>query len=113
MIATRARKQSCRCVLILGSVGRTLDKLYGEADSYLQTLASRTGGRMLAAETLEGSRSAFSSIAEELRNQYLLGYYATHDKRDGKYRKIKLEVARKGVQVRARLGYRSPPGKKD
>jgi VWFA-related protein len=94
-------------------VGQTLDKLYGEADSYLQTLASRTGGRMLAAETLEGSRSAFSSIAEELRHQYLLGYYARHDKHDGKYHKIKLEVARKGVQVRARLGYRSPASRKD
>ncbi|MFY9609126.1 MAG: VWA domain-containing protein [Blastocatellia bacterium] len=94
-------------------VGQTLDKLYGEADSYLQTLASRTGGKTLAAETLEGSRSAFSAIAEELRNQYLVGYYATHDKRDGKYHKIKLEAARKGVQVRARLGYRSPAGRKD
>lgn len=94
-------------------VARTLDKLYGEADSYLQALASRTGGRMLAAETLESSRSAFSAIAEELRNQYLVGYYATHARRDGKYHKIKLEVARKGVQVRARLGYRSPGSKKN
>lgn len=94
-------------------IGHTLDKLYGEADGYLQTLASRTGGRMLAAETLESSRSAFSAIAEELRSQYLVGYYATHSKRDGKYHKIKLEVARKGVQVRARLGYRSPAGKRD
>jgi VWFA-related protein len=94
-------------------VGQTLDKLYGEADSYLQTLASRTGGRMLAAETLESSRSAFAEIAEELRNQYLVGYYATHDKFDGKYHKIKLEVSRKGAQVRARLGYRSPAKNKE
>lgn len=94
-------------------VGQTLDKLYGEAESYLQILASRTGGRMLAAETLESSQTAFLTIAEEMRNQYLIGYYATKNNRDGKYHKIKVEVARKDVQVRARLGYRSPGSKKN
>lgn len=88
-------------------ITQTLNKLYVEADLYLQTLASRTGGTVLTAETLENSRSAFSTIADELRNQYLIGYYATHNNLDGRYHKIKLEVARKGVQVRARLGYRS------
>jgi len=92
-------------------VTQTLNKLYEEADSYLQTLTSRTGGRVLNAETLENSRSAFAAIADELRNQYLLGYYTSREGNDGKFHKIKLEVARKGVQVRARLGYRSSSSK--
>jgi Ca-activated chloride channel family protein len=85
----------------------TLDKLYGEADSYLQTITMRTGGRVYLADTFDDTRTAFTAIAEELRNQYLIGYYSTSSKRDGKYHKIKLELARKGVEVRARPGYRS------
>lgn len=88
-------------------VTQTLNNLYDEANLYLQTLTSRTGGRVLSAETVENFRSAFAAVADELRNQYLIGYYSAHENSDGKYHKIKLEVARKGVQVRARLGYRS------
>jgi VWFA-related protein len=85
----------------------TLDKLYGEADSYLQTITTRTGGRVYLADTFEDTRAAFTAIAEELRNQYLIGYYPTSVRRDGKYHKIKLELARKGFEVRARPGYRA------
>lgn len=85
----------------------TLDKLYGEADSYLQTITTRSGGRVYLAGTFDDTTAAFAAIAEELRNQYLIGYYSTSNKRDGKYRKIKLELARKGVEVRARPGYRA------
>src|SRR4030095_3250310 len=85
----------------------TLDKLYGEADSYLQTITTRTGGRLYLADTFADTRAAFTAIADELRNQYLIGYYPTSIKRDGKYHKIKLELARKGVDVRARPGYRA------
>ena len=85
----------------------TLDKLYGEADSYLQTISSRTGGRVYSADTSYDLRMAFAAIAEELRNQYLIGYYSTINRRDGKYHKIKLELTRKDVEVRARPGYRA------
>jgi len=85
----------------------TLDKLYGEADGYLQAVTNRTGGRVYQADNFEDTRAAFSAIADELRNQYLIGYYSTNSKRDGKYHKIKVELARKGVEVRSRPGYRS------
>ena len=88
-------------------IASTLNKLYGEADAYMQAITSRTGGRVYKAETFEDTRAAFSAIADELRNQYLIGYYSTNNKRDGKYRKIKLESSRKGVEVRSRPGYRS------
>lgn len=85
----------------------TLDKLYGEADSYLQTISARTGGRVYRADTFDLTGAAFAAIAEELRNHYLIGYYSANNKRDGKYRKIKVELARKGLEVRARPGYRA------
>jgi VWFA-related protein len=89
-------------------ISENLDKLYGEADAYLETLTSRTGGRIFQAETFENTRSAFASIADEMRNLYVLGYYPASNRGDGKFHKIKLEVTRKGVQIRARTGYRSP-----
>lgn len=87
-------------------ISENLDKLYGEANDFLLAVTSRTGGRILEAVSFDGAKSAFRQIADELRNLYLLGYYPGDNRRDGKYHKIKLEIARKGVQVRARQGYR-------
>ena len=84
----------------------SLDKLYGEATKYMQSLSSLTGGVVFQAEKFDETQSAFRAIAEELRKQYLIGYYLANDARNGKYRKVKVEVSRKGVQVRARPGYR-------
>jgi VWFA-related protein len=89
-------------------ITRNLDKLYGEADKQMQLLIARTGGRIFEAETYETTRSAFASIADELRNQYVISYYPVVDRRDGKFHKLKVEVSRKGAQVRARTGYRAP-----
>lgn len=86
----------------------TLNKLYGEADSFLKEITLRTGGRVYAADNFGDMRAAFKAIAEELRNQYLIGYYSNASRSDGKYHKIKLEASRKDARVRARPGYRSP-----
>ena len=82
-----------------------LDLAYQTADSYLQTLAEKTGGRMLRADTLDSLPDAFAKIAAELRTQYLLGYYPLNKERDERYRKIKVSAARKDVIIRARPGY--------
>jgi len=87
------------------SIGRMLDLAYATADSYLQTLAEKSGGRMLRADTLASLPDAFSKIAAELRTQYLLGYYPLNKERDERYRKIKVAATRKGVIVRSRPGY--------
>lgn len=87
------------------SVGRMLDMAYSTADKYLETLAEKSGGRLLRADTIASLPVAFSQIAAELRTQYLLGYYPLKKERDERYRKIKVTTARKDVIVRARPGY--------
>ncbi|HXQ72370.1 MAG TPA: VWA domain-containing protein, partial [Pyrinomonadaceae bacterium] len=87
------------------SVGRMLDMAYSTADKYLETLAEKSGGRLLRADTIASLPVAFSQIAAELRTQYLLGYYPLKKERDERYRKIKVTTARKNVIVRARPGY--------
>ena len=87
------------------SIGRMLDLAYSTADQYLQTLAEKTGGRLLRADTAETLPDAFAKIAAELRTQYMLGYYPLNKERDEKYRKIAVSTVRKGVVIRARPGY--------
>jgi hypothetical protein len=87
------------------SIGRMLDLAYSTADQYLQTLADKSGGRLLRADTIDYLPDAFAKIAAELRTQYMLGYYPLNKERDEKYRKIKVSTVRKGVVIRARPGY--------
>lgn len=87
------------------SIGRMLDLAYTTADQYLQTLAEKTGGRLLRADTIASLPDAFAQIAAELRTQYMLGYYPLNKDRDDRYRKIKVATARKNVVIRARPGY--------
>ena len=46
-------------------------------------------------------------IADDLTSYYLLGYYSTNTKLDGKFRALTVRVKRPGVDVRARRGYRA------
>jgi VWFA-related protein len=79
-----------------------------------RNLASRQDGLRMLAENTDGLgvintndiEKGMARIVEDLTSYYLLGYYSTNTKLDGKFRSIKVRVARPGVDVRARRGYR-------
>lgn len=85
---------------------RELDRAYRGADEYLQQLADMSGGIVERADKLGDLKAAFGRIAEELRHQYLLGYYPKNKQKDDTTRKISVRVTRPGVAVRARPAYR-------
>jgi VWFA-related protein len=85
---------------------RELDRAYRAADEYLQQLADMSGGIVERADKLVDLKAAFGRIAEELRHQYLLGYYPTNKQKDDTTRKISVRVTRPKVSVRARPAYR-------
>jgi Ca-activated chloride channel homolog len=84
--------------------------LYELADKQMNALARSSGGRVFPVADLTEARNAFKLVAEEIGTKYSLGYYSSNEKRDGTYRKIKIEL--KGVpvgsQIRAREGYTAP-----
>ena len=43
-----------------------------------------------------------------MSSYYLMGYYASNTKLDGRFRTITVRVKQPGVEVRARKGYRAP-----
>jgi Ca-activated chloride channel family protein len=86
---------------------------YGGRDTVdmgvLKVLGADSGGRayLVAENMMSGKNGQFdrilSQIAEELRNQYTLAYYAHHGD-DGQFHSINVR-ARYGYSVRARPGY--------
>ena len=84
--------------------GTSMDD-YKLADQYLNHLATKTGGRLYAANDRSQLNAAFSRIAEELRHQYSIGYYPQTTLQSGERREIKVRVDRPDVAVRARDGY--------
>ncbi len=85
-------------------------KLYEIADFQMNDLAKISGGKVFAVADLSEARAAFTKVAQEIGTKYSLGYYSSNEKRDGSYRKIKVEL--KGVPagstIRAREGYIAP-----
>lgn len=74
----------------------------------LRTLADQTGG--IALVNSNDFRDGFARIQRENSAYYLLGYYSSNERRDGRYRKLTVRVKRPGLQVRARKGYVAPKG---
>ena len=85
-------------------------RLYELADAQMQNLAKNSGGRVFPAADLSGARAAFASVAQEIGTKYSLGYYSSNEKRDGGFRKIKVELkgVPAGTQLRYREGYAAP-----
>jgi len=71
-------------------------------------LAEETGGRMIVINSEKHLEEAFDQISEELRSQYTLGYYPTNTAKDGKFRKIHIDVDNHDYKVLARKGYYAP-----
>ena len=78
----------------------------------LNELAALSGGRHYPIDDLNDLPSISERIGLELRNQYVLGYSPANLDRDGKYRRIKLELAlpagMPALKVQYRKGYYAP-----
>jgi VWFA-related protein len=84
------------------------DPRYGGNTGVGHRLTEETGGRMIVVNSEKKLQEAFDQISEELRSQYTLGYYPSNTAKDGKFRKIRVDVDNKEYKVLARKGYYAP-----
>jgi hypothetical protein len=75
----------------------------------LKVLAEATGG--FAAVDRNDLSGAFARIVRENSTYYVLGYYPSNERRDGRFRRLEVRVTRPGLLVRARRGYAAPRGR--
>lgn len=91
------------------------------AERALEALAKETGGQVYQPkltvnddlshdedQAVKELDAAFAQLADELRTQYILGFYSSNEARDGRFRKLEVKIKRPGYGVRARAGYYAP-----
>lgn len=79
--------------------------MYEAARARLQTVADRTGGTLNAIKALEDMGKIYGQVAAQLRTLYTVEYQPQNDKRDGKWRSVRIEVKNPDLISRTRQGY--------
>lgn len=79
--------------------------MYSAARARLKLLADRSGGTLNAINRLEEMSRLYAEVAADLRTLYTIEYQPNDDKRDGKWREIKIEVNNGELISRTRQGY--------
>lgn len=86
------------------------------AERALTALTTETGGEAYfplsrgenneaEEQSLTDLNQVFGRLAEQIRTQYVLGFYSSNEARDGAFRKLRVRVTKAGFSARARLGY--------
>jgi len=68
-----------------------------QADNELKTFAKETGGQAYFPRFMQELPGVFQQISQSLRNQYSLGYASNNQARDGKFRKLTIQLVKPGT----------------
>lgn len=77
---------------------------FPDGKKVLERISKETGGRLFEVSSKQPIETVYSQIAEELRNQYNLGFTPESGEAPG-YHKIQLKARQKDLIVQARAGY--------
>ncbi len=77
-----------------------------QAAEFLRQISEISAGRFYRSDVSELNK-AFKQISDELRSQYLLGFYPDRSKLDGQTHSLDVQVAIPGVSVRSRRSYKA------
>ncbi len=78
------------------------------ARSFLYGLAEATGGQVFSPSASRELAAIYQTILDELGSQYVLGYTSDNTRRDGRFRRITVELKRPELKLRHRKGYDAP-----
>lgn len=79
--------------------------LFKAARDRLKIVADRSGGTLNTIRRLEEMGTLYAMVAADLRTLYTIEYQSANDKRDGKWRAVRVEVNEPGLIARSRQGY--------
>lgn len=80
-------------------------EIYSAARSRLNILANQTGGILNTINSLEEMSRLYAQVAADVRSLYTIEYEPKNNKRDGKWREIKIKVKNPDLISRTRPGY--------
>lgn len=81
------------------------------AERRLQVFAAETGGAVYTPRNVGDLDRAFAQISTDLAQQYVLSYYPSGERRDGRFHAFSLRIStRPNLRVRTRKGYYAPKG---
>ena len=75
----------------------------------MKALASETGARAFFPTAVSDLAGTYDAIADELANQYLVGYVPKNAVRDGSHRRVDVRIERAGIRARTRAGCVATP----
>ena len=79
--------------------------MFRAARTRLQLVADRSGGTLNTINRLEEMGRLYALVAADLRTLYTIEYQPANDKRDGKWRSIRIDVKTQELISRTRQGY--------
>jgi Ca-activated chloride channel family protein len=89
----------------------TTNTRWNESEFVLRSLTQETGGKSYLVEDVNQLPAIYSQIADELANQYTIGYTSKNGRRDGAWRRISIQVMRGGGTARTKAGYFASKGR--
>jgi len=78
------------------------------ARAFLGELAKSSGGRVFHPLGYRELADIYNTILDELNGQYVLGYVSSNPERDGKFRRLEVEIRQDHLRPRHRPGYNAP-----
>ncbi len=81
-----------------------------QSERQLQQLAAATGGRLYKPKSFDDLEATYGEVANELRHQYALYFTPINKKRDGSFRRVRVETTNPNYQPLTRVGYFAPKG---
>lgn len=80
------------------------------SEQNLERLAEITGGRMFKPTSFANLDSVYREVAEDLRSQYSIYYSPQNKARDGRFRRVRVEMRDPQLRATTRIGYFAPRG---
>ncbi|MDT7689448.1 MAG: hypothetical protein QOE46_2207 [Acidobacteriota bacterium] len=93
--------------LRIGDLRESL-RVLDASERNLEALTRATGGRLYRPPSFDALDKVYAEIADELRHQYALYYTPTDPTRDGRFRRVHVEVKERDYEVSTRIGYYAP-----